>query len=686
MMHTRYLHMRLSIAFSVAIILAAFALPALALDSEFIGADEIVPGMRGYALAQFYGDAIERFDVEIVSVYGKRHPAEGYFRRFVAVVDGGPLKISRGISTGFSGAPVYFDGRLAGAIESTPAYSAKNYVTIIAIEEMLTLFDSPSFKRREVSGEDSTEESNAVESTELSQAIIVEGETINRIAVAGSLSELEHFRSEKGTLAMVRCGGRIIVSVPSTGEVYLYDETTSASAHEDVDKGNGSGAAFNIVPLIGPGGEGYPSLQTTPPFSYEYYPIGGAPAFAPFTPGAMISIPLVRGDMDAYLNGTLTYIAPDGRFLAFAHEIDGGRGGVRLPIARAHVYTTHTALEENWSLIRTGPVVATLYEDRQMGGAGAVVPYEDFCPVHVSMVSADSHTQDESDIEVVMSPSHFHTWLVTGLNFQLERTADQWGKGTLHYVLRIGLAGRDEPLTFEDTVYHPSDWRAPLAGVVQRIAERLTLSELGEFVPRWVDVECTYVKAERTARIADTEFGLLVDDEFEPFEGQDGVSNNAKKKLAPGAAFGVKFNVVMPDGRIQDAYIETVIPDDFPEGPARIQVRGGRTRMPDDRGMTPQLMGVYAMQMDALVRYYKPPVAMSRDELYAEISETEAGGAVILEIVAADEEKCDEKGFLPRFCIASSFNAPVRNAPEFTSYDYRGAWGMDVEIVKEEGE
>ncbi len=645
---------------------AAFS-PARA--SEFISADEIRPGMRGYALAQFHGSQIERFDVEIVSVYGKRHPNKRFFRKIVALVGGGPLEISRGISTGFSGAPVYIGGRLAGAIDGTAAFSAKNYVTITTIEEMLTLFDASSLREYSAAGESAEIDEIAGKGVSAAANGTLFAGNAQFSAANGFPFEVVHvdsfeaaarYASSPDTLAFVKCAGGIVAA------------------------DNLAGIAFPVsgAPAFGPGGGGAPSLQTAPPFSYEFFPVGEPFGYSDFAPGAMISIPLVRGDLDIYMYGTLTYVSPDGRFMAFGHSIDGGRGTVSLPVARAHVYTTHTTLEQNWSLIASGPVVGTLTEDRIAGGAGNLLPFTDYCPVSVKVAVHDTGRFDEAHVEVVRSARHFRDWFSSAAMWALERTADYWGEGTAHFVIRMKLPDRDEPVVIEEVAYSPSDWRAPASAILSAAATRLTASEVGEFAPESVEIECDLVKAERTARIWNPRFGIGGGKDFKPFKGQKDAENAIAAEISPGGQFSVNYNIVLPGGEVREAFVSIGVPDDFPEGKARLQIRGGGNRAPVERGLSPQLAEIYSKETGNLTGYYVPRPARIRGDLYAEIAGIETGGKVIVEIVCMDEKERDEAGLLPRGHAEVALSQSLDGAPLFVWTDYRGAFGFEVEIKK----
>lgn len=87
-----------------------------------IAVQELKPGMRGYVYSVFSGTEPERFDVELLSIV--EGPVAGGRYLLLKVRDE-----SLRIGSGFSGSPVYFDGRLAGAI----SHMESNLTTQIAM-------------------------------------------------------------------------------------------------------------------------------------------------------------------------------------------------------------------------------------------------------------------------------------------------------------------------------------------------------------------------------------------------------------------------------------------------------------------------------------------------------------------------------------------------------------------------
>ena len=104
---------------ALAALLTIAVLPAA---TPRIDLDEIEPGMRGVGITVFNGAEREEFGVEVLgvidNVMGPRRSL------IIARLDGGPLA-ETGVIMGMSGSPVYFDGRLAGAL----SYSLGSFST-----------------------------------------------------------------------------------------------------------------------------------------------------------------------------------------------------------------------------------------------------------------------------------------------------------------------------------------------------------------------------------------------------------------------------------------------------------------------------------------------------------------------------------------------------------------------------
>jgi hypothetical protein len=89
-------------------------LPAAAqVSPEILPLSQVHPGMQGYAYTIFAGDQIEKFDLEVIGVLDN---FLGPKQSIILVELKGPKVEHTGVVAGMSGSPVYFDGKLAGAL------------------------------------------------------------------------------------------------------------------------------------------------------------------------------------------------------------------------------------------------------------------------------------------------------------------------------------------------------------------------------------------------------------------------------------------------------------------------------------------------------------------------------------------------------------------------------------------
>lgn len=116
--------------FTILLFFLIYPLPILAETSKFISLGELKPGMKGTAYSVFHGTEPESFSVELQSIV--EGPVAGNRYMLLKVRDE-----SIRIGSGFSGSPVYFDGRLAGAISHMENNLVNQIAMATPIDKML---------------------------------------------------------------------------------------------------------------------------------------------------------------------------------------------------------------------------------------------------------------------------------------------------------------------------------------------------------------------------------------------------------------------------------------------------------------------------------------------------------------------------------------------------------------------
>src|SRR5580692_7981695 len=137
-----------------AFLIFAFALPAIAqnkindklagnltndkaVKANIIALDQIRVGMKGTALTVFQGVKPESMDVEVLGVLRNANGPKG---DIILVRLHGTKPEYTGVVAGMSGSPVYFDGKLAGALAfRIGEFSKEPIAGVTPIEDMLEI-------------------------------------------------------------------------------------------------------------------------------------------------------------------------------------------------------------------------------------------------------------------------------------------------------------------------------------------------------------------------------------------------------------------------------------------------------------------------------------------------------------------------------------------------------------------
>src|SRR5580704_7729367 len=82
-------------------------------SAEILPLSEVRPGMQGYAYTIFAGDQVEKFELEVIGIMPN---FLGPGQTIILVQLKGPKVEHTGVVAGMSGSPVYFEGKLAGAL------------------------------------------------------------------------------------------------------------------------------------------------------------------------------------------------------------------------------------------------------------------------------------------------------------------------------------------------------------------------------------------------------------------------------------------------------------------------------------------------------------------------------------------------------------------------------------------
>jgi SpoIVB peptidase S55 len=293
---------------------------------ETIPVSQIHEGMRGTAYTVFQGTKPEPMNVEVLGILKNANGPKG---DIILVRLGGPKAEYTGVVAGMSGSPVYFNGKLAGAVAfRIGEFSKEPIAGVTPISEML-----------EISALDSTP-----------SAVPVQVKSVPTFAAKTS-------------------GPGLPSTTTQTFANYLKPIDTplvfSGFTEDSIQKFAPQFASAGIVPVMGVGSA---SNVKQPD---------------PLVPGSAVSAILVRGDMDIAATCTVTYVDAE-HLLACGHPLMQF-GMVDLPMTKAEVLATLPSPLNAFKIVNATETVGSFVQDRHTGILGTFGKEPEMIPVTLTI-------------------------------------------------------------------------------------------------------------------------------------------------------------------------------------------------------------------------------------------------------------------------------------------------------------
>jgi SpoIVB peptidase S55 len=313
------------------------SLSAPAGAEEIFPLAQVRPGLRGYGLTVLRGTTPERFEVEVLGVLKNFLPRQDVI---LTRLDH-PVLRQTAVIAGMSGSPVYFDGRLAGAVAYGWSFSKEPIAGVTPIETMLAELDRP------------------VRGPEATPMAVRQGRGLAFPAVERWLAALPlPARSAAPGVDLVRA--TVPLSAAGLGPTALAEAGRLLGP-------------YGLEPMQA-GGSGDPNRGPTS-----------------FSPGMPIGVQLARGDVSMVGTGTVTAVR--GRHvLAFGHPMFEA-GEVYLPIVGAEIHAVLPSLLRSVKLSSPLRELGSLVQDRQSCIIGETGRKAGMLPIEVAVSQQGSPTR-----------------------------------------------------------------------------------------------------------------------------------------------------------------------------------------------------------------------------------------------------------------------------------------------------
>jgi len=371
----------------------------------YIGIDEIQPGMEAYCLTVYEGSEVEKFALEVLSVVRNVSPGQdailvqGTDQRFIHT---GPV-------AGCSGSPVYIDGRLAGALAFGWTFSKDPIYGVTPIEEMLRVGEwDPKRRERRLGTQSCPAPSPAGYVFDFSAPVDF-GQIYRQLTdVGGAASMPNHLPCP------------LITSGLPDGVCWQLDKLLQP---------------YGLMVVSGPSGGSSFAKATE-----------GEPA-AKLVPGAVLTVPLITGDIEMTVFGTVTEVVGD-EVYGFGHSLLG-YGAVDLPMATGYVHTVVSSVVRSFKLGSALEIVGALTADEAAAIRGRLGAEARMFPMTIKLDRYNGAEKQIFNCRVadnrVITPRMLH-YAVTGAILSLGTLPP---RHTIEYKVSIDVEGA-ESITFEN--------------------------------------------------------------------------------------------------------------------------------------------------------------------------------------------------------------------------------------------
>jgi len=298
---------RTLLIFTLCLLVATSICGAEPLDkTKYIGVEELKPGMVGYGLTVFKGTKPEKFKVEVVDVIPQMSPTGRPGQDAVIVkISGHDLEFTN-IASGMSGSPVFFKGRIAGALAFGWSFSKSSICGMTPIKHMIEARDQADKRRSEKS----------VAVLERSFGYKADVEFVPAIM-------RQFFTGDDSTPKLGKAS--VPTRRPAAVMRPVMPVVCSGLSSEAIDMLNAHLAPNSMMAVAG-GSASKPAIAIKPELGRD----------VKLEPGSAIGVRFSEGDMELSGSGTLTCF-DKGRMLAFGHGMFQS-GAIEMPLTTAWVH------------------------------------------------------------------------------------------------------------------------------------------------------------------------------------------------------------------------------------------------------------------------------------------------------------------------------------------------------------
>jgi len=419
---------------------------------------QIKPGMEGVVHTVIEGNKIESFTVKVIDVL--KGEGEGGGDIILVRASGELLKRSYGVASGMSGSPVYFNGKIAGALAY--GFTDPMLAGLTPIEAMLN--GAPV-------------KPNAT-SLALKQPLQIDGVSYKKVQISATAPKTGQ-KTAPSTLLGYTLPTPLFVSGLGT--------KTFNALQEQLQQ------------------KGYTLLNASP---YSGQPASMKALGRPLQPGDAMGLVLASGDLRSYGIGTVTYV-DNNRLWAFGHPALW-TGETNALLTEAWITTVirgaGDGLISPFKYGIPGKAVGTITEDRAAAVAGIIGKTPQLVPVNVKTKDLDRNREHTLKTSIIPNqdilPSYAAITAAEGIYRAIDRLGDT--RGTNRFTVQVETA-EFGTITRTDMQYDSFDTAYAAYATLLELMNILTNNPYQPVTIKQISVNSEVSKNNTTARIVNAQ-------------------------------------------------------------------------------------------------------------------------------------------------------------------------------------
>lgn len=392
-------------------------------QEELISINDIQPGMKGIGKTVFSGIKIEEFAVEVIDII---QGSEVSYPYILVKLSGDRIDNNGGISAGMSGSPVYFEGKLAGAISHAWELSQHNLCLITPIHVMLTLFDYIDQGKQDRTSNTVIEDSTVSISMPFTGIFkkdlmdLMTHQTADDPSLKNNHQLIIDFQKIQTPLLANGFKGRAGEYVKNTLQRFGINLIQNISEYQDNDK------ELNIS-------------QTAQKVQ----------------PGSAIGVQLSMGDVSVIGIGTATY-CQDNYVLAFGHPFLH-HGSVSYLFSAVYIYHSFPNIVMPFKIGSAYQLLGEVIQDRNAGILARVNKFPGIVSCKITVNDLDQNIKKNSGVKVVPQKEIVQSIVPALLIQSMDNTLDRIGQGTANTKFGFRNAHTGEILYYENVLFSEND-------------------------------------------------------------------------------------------------------------------------------------------------------------------------------------------------------------------------------------